>query len=78
MSDHYYCQVCDYISRDAYNMRKHMETRKHIQMCNVAGKDTFDIVCSNENTEKKFECPECNATYTYRQSLWRHKQKMHS
>lgn len=75
----YYCDVCDYFARDAYNMRKHVDTRKHIQMCIVAGKPSEEtIVIPASNNDKKFECDECGSLYAYRQSLWRHKQKMHS
>jgi hypothetical protein len=80
----YYCDICDYFARDAYNMRKHVDTRKHIQMCNVAGKSSEDAIIvpiKNKNDTpktKSYECDECDAVYAYRQSLWRHKQNMHS
>lgn len=79
-TNQYYCDVCDYFARDAYNMRKHVDTRKHIQMCIVAGKtseETVVIPTSTKEKEKDFECEECGSLYAYRQSLWRHKQKMH-
>lgn len=78
MNPKYYCEVCDYFARDAYNMRKHVDTRKHLQMCSVAGTSSAETVKTpNPNTDGGYKCEFCEATYKYRQSLWRHKQKLH-
>lgn len=78
----YHCEVCDYIARDAYNMKKHIETRKHLQMCSVAGithmEDIIKPPASSEHdvsSAASYECEKCGSVYSHRQSLWRHKQQ---
>lgn len=40
----YYCKVCDYFARDGYNMKKHIHTRKHTQMCIISGMMDSDVI----------------------------------
>jgi rubredoxin len=81
----YYCKICDYFARDSFNMNKHVNTRKHDQMCIVAQTTTENAVVitnnmqNNEsnNDNNKYKCNVCGNKYAFRQSLWKHRQMHH-
>ena len=82
----HYCNVCNYVARDSFNMNKHVNTQKHKQMCIVAGmtnENAIENINVNENNPKDhsprqtYACNLCGNKYAYRQSLWKHRITNH-
>ena len=65
----FYCKKCDYTSRDKYDWKRHVSTRKHKM-------DNLD----NSMDKKKvgYNCMVCDRTYVYASGLSKHKKKCHS
>ena len=64
-----YCQKCDYTSRDKYDWKRHVSTRKH-------NMDNLD----NSMDKKKvgYHCMVCGRGYVYASGLSKHKKKSHA
>lgn len=80
-----YCGICDYITYDKSNYKKHLLTRKHINDTNDTQKSTNDTHVINPiikpkknknviiNGILKYDCV-CGATYSHCQNLYRHRK----
>lgn len=67
----YSCELCEYITNNKYDYKKHLMTRKH----NIATKDNKMIIESDKNivNDKCFEC-KCGKKYWYSSGLSKHKK----
>jgi len=79
----YYCNVCNYLARDSFNMNKHTNTQKHKQMCIVAGisnENAIESASENDHVHvsKTYVCNQCGNKYAFRQSLWKHRKTNHN
>ena len=66
----YYCQKCDYTSKNKSNFEKHLSTTKH--------KNGNKMVTNGNKKLQavlKYECEKCNKIYKFRSGLCRHKKK---
>ena len=64
----YYCKHCDYSTSRKSQWDRHKTTAKHLKFTNDDGMFT-------EKVHKEFRCENCNKTFNFRQSLWRHKKQ---
>ncbi len=64
-----YCKKCDYTSRDKYDWKRHVSTRKHKM-------DNLDN--SEDNKKVGYHCMVCGRTYVYASGLSKHKKKCHA
>ena len=62
----YFCEICDFVSRDKNDYRRHLSTRKHRDGNNGN---------KNGNTLDEFVCDICRKEYKFRSGLSRHKRK---
>ena len=61
-----YCKKCDYTSRDKYDWKRHVSTRKHKM-------DNLDNLLDNKKVG--YHCMVCGRTYVYASGLSKHKKK---
>ena len=62
----FYCQKCDYTSRDKYDWKRHLSTRKH----------KMDNAHKFQDKKKVgYHCMVCNRTYVFASGLSKHKKK---
>ena len=64
----YFCNSCDFNTCKKTNYEIHLQTQKH----KVNKMETFG---NNMETEKNFNCENCNKFYNTRTGLWKHKKK---
>ena len=62
----FYCEQCDFTSRNRKDFRRHCSTTKH-KMANLAN--------SVANKKTPYVCMVCNKTYKHKSSLSKHKKK---
>jgi Zinc finger, C2H2 type len=67
----YECEICDYITTNSYDYKKHNETIKHKNM-SLSIKSMQFIAKNTQN--KKYSCKNCNKEYKDASGLWRHKK----
>ena len=67
-NNEYKCNICDYITFDASNFNKHLNTSKHKM------KQMKQMVVNLEKNNI-FQCKHCNKILKSRTTLWRHEKK---
>jgi hypothetical protein len=70
----YVCELCDYVSCNFYDYKKHLLTKKHTQSGISMAIDKFSIECDKKSQTKEFICSACNKVYKDNSGLWRHKK----
>ena len=87
MTEFYKCDICNYVTKDTSNIKRHNKTKKHLnnlcakndvnsgalQCTNNAPQCTDNLSKINKKTNNKFICNYCNASFTRSNSLSRHK-----
>ena len=79
-SHEFYCADCDYYTSRKSDYKKHLKTRKHLEM---ASPNVTDLSPNSQETLKKvpnsakkvYICEFCDKEYNSRNGLWRHKKK---
>ena len=66
----YYCEKCDFTSRNKKDFRRHLTTRKH----KMDNKDKKRITPKNPNNNC-YQCTVCGKKYKYASGLSKHKKK---
>ena len=67
------CAACKYCTRNKYDWKKHLQTKKHLRNCSDGD---VGITAAGGLTPQQFMC-ECGKTYKYYSGLSRHKLKCH-
>ena len=67
-NNEYKCKICDYISFDASNFNKHLNTSKHKMK-------QMKCMVVNLDKTKFFQCKYCEKILKSRTTLWRHEKK---
>jgi hypothetical protein len=87
MTEFYKCIICNYITKDTSNLKRHNKTKKHLKnictkndnnidtpQCTInAPQCTDNLSKINKKPNNKFICNYCNASFTRSNSLSRHK-----
>jgi len=69
----FFCEKCQFKTRDKQDFRRHLMTLKHSK--------TISVVCEYNNVQcktaldKSFTCSNCKKVYSHHSSLWKHKKK---
>ncbi len=64
----FFCEKCEYITNNKYDLKKHLLTRKHLETTKGLQETT-----SKSPTDKCFECF-CGKSYIHHSSLYKHKK----
>ncbi len=64
------CEICDYKCFKKSDYKKHILTRKHKSVTEMAS-----LVTQTSNSSEKYVCNMCNKIYLSRNGLWCHKKK---
>ena len=80
-SHEFYCADCDYYTSRKSDYKKHLKTRKHLEM---ASPNVTDLSPNSQETLKKvpnsakkvYICEFCDKEYNSRNGLWRHKKNV--
>jgi hypothetical protein len=70
----YECILCDYISCNNYDFKKHLLTIKHTSNVSAIKCGDLAIHLSQKSPHREFICSNCNKTYKDNSGLWRHKK----
>tara|TARA_B100000424_G_C22907518_1_gene482746 strand:+ start:26 stop:943 length:918 start_codon:yes stop_codon:yes gene_type:complete len=62
-----FCKVCNYFTKNKYDFKKHLQTKKHL--------NKFSELCSNtEDENDKYSCSGCGKLYKYKGGLIKHRE----
>jgi len=72
----YNCVLCEYITNNKFDYRKHIMTGKHKKAANATKKLPKDTIHAGQNLQydKWFECKQCGKKYNHLSSVSRHKK----
>jgi len=68
----FFCESCQFKTRDKQDFRRHLLTRKHSKTTNMVCID--DAVQFKTAQGKQCACSKCGKMYAHHSSLWKHKQ----
>jgi len=66
------CELCQFITHDKKDFRRHLFTRKHLQAVNNGHK--CKQYMKNSALDNQFACGNCKKVYAHYASLWKHKK----
>jgi len=70
LSNHFYCEKCQYITKRKSNFQQHLLSSKHKMEINGN-----DFLSKNQQNDKcSYKCSNCNKVYKSSSGLWKHKQ----
>ena len=74
----YYCEKCDYLSRNKYDFNRHILTRKHLldnKNARNSKKNAKPFSSENIEVPKKLYTCNCGKSYKYQSGLCKHRHK---
>mgnify|MGYP001247003337 CR=1 FL=1 len=74
----YYCEKCDFLSRNRYDFNKHLLTRKHLvdnKNARNSKKNAKPFQSENTEFQKKVYTCSCGKSYKYQSGLCKHRHK---
>ena len=72
-ANQFYCDVCDYYTSHKSHYKKHLKTKKHLEL--VLPNVTKPLPKVPKSAEKVYICEYCDKEYKSRKGLWGHKKK---